>query len=616
MQQSAKQIYKRLLSYTFDFKVPALFAIIGMLGYAAMDALFVQLMQPFIDDGLTERNAEVLKMAPIVVVLLVIGRGIFNYMASYCLSYVGSQVVRKLRQSLFEHMLFLPVSFHDQHSNGEMISKITFDTEQVQQAVTRALQVMIREGAFVLFLLVVMFNASWQLSLIFLVVIPIVGVIVNLVSKRFRKISKNIQDAMGEVTRSSEQMLAGHKVIHGFGGQDKEISHFADVNNRNRQQRVKMDATRALSVSVIQIIAASAMALILAIIAMPEMIDTISSGTFVSLTTSMMMMLRPLKQLANVNSDLQRGIAAATSIFEILDKEQEKNTGKREANSVKGEIAVSGVTFRYPGKDEAVIKSLSLQIPAGQSIALVGRSGSGKSTLSNLLPRFYDWDEGEITLDGVKLQNYTLSSLRKQFALVSQQVVLFNDTIANNIMYGLERAYTQEELEQVAKQAHVWEFVKDLPEGLNTMVGENGVMLSGGQRQRIAIARAIVKNAPILILDEATSALDTESERLIQQALDNLMKDKTSIVIAHRLSTIEQSDCIYVLDQGRIVEQGKHQALLEQKAFMPRYARCSMVIRHESPRAQLVSAPGVVKYLTAAFVRSILVTELFAKGPV
>ncbi|QTL35031.1 lipid A export permease/ATP-binding protein MsbA [Pseudoalteromonas viridis] len=574
MQQSAKQIYKRLLSYTFDFKVPALFAIIGMLGYAAMDALFVQLMQPFIDDGLTERNAEVLKMAPIVVVLLVIGRGIFNYMASYCLSYVGSQVVRKLRQSLFEHMLFLPVSFHDQHSNGEMISKITFDTEQVQQAVTRALQVMIREGAFVLFLLVVMFNASWQLSLIFLVVIPIVGVIVNLVSKRFRKISKNIQDAMGEVTRSSEQMLAGHKVIHGFGGQDKEITHFADVNNRNRQQRVKMDATRALSVSVIQIIAASAMALILAIIAMPEMIDTISSGTFVSLTTSMMMMLRPLKQLANVNSDLQRGIAAATSIFEILDKEQEKNTGKLEADSVKGEIAVSGVTFRYPGKDEAVIKSLSLQIPAGQSIALVGRSGSGKSTLSNLLPRFYDWDEGEITLDGVKLQDYTLSSLRKQFALVSQQVVLFNDTIANNIMYGLERAYTQEELEQVAKQAHVWEFVKDLPEGLNTMVGENGVMLSGGQRQRIAIARAIVKNAPILILDEATSALDTESERLIQQALDNLMKDKTSIVIAHRLSTIEQSDCIYVLDQGRIVEQGKHQALLEQKGIYA--ALCQM----------------------------------------
>ncbi|WP_125782064.1 lipid A export permease/ATP-binding protein MsbA [Pseudoalteromonas rubra] len=574
MQQSAKQIYKRLLSYTFDFKVPALFAIIGMLGYAAMDALFVQLMQPFIDDGLTERNAEVLKMAPIVVVLLVIGRGIFNYMASYCLSYVGSQVVRKLRQSLFEHMLFLPVSFHDQHSNGEMISKITFDTEQVQQAVTRALQVMIREGAFVLFLLVVMFNASWQLSLIFLVVIPIVGVIVNLVSKRFRKISKNIQDAMGEVTRSSEQMLAGHKVIHGFGGQDKEINHFADVNNRNRQQRVKMDATRALSVSVIQIIAASAMALILAIIAMPEMIDTISSGTFVSLTTSMMMMLRPLKQLANVNSDLQRGIAAATSIFEILDKEQEKNTGKLEADSVKGEIAVSGVTFRYPGKDEAVIKSLSLQIPAGQSIALVGRSGSGKSTLSNLLPRFYDWDEGDITLDGVKLQDYTLSSLRKQFALVSQQVVLFNDTIANNIMYGLERAYTQEELEQVAKQAHVWEFVKDLPEGLNTMVGENGVMLSGGQRQRIAIARAIVKNAPILILDEATSALDTESERLIQQALDNLMKDKTSIVIAHRLSTVEQSDCIYVLDQGRIVEQGKHQALLEQKGIYA--ALCQM----------------------------------------
>ncbi|MBQ4848899.1 lipid A export permease/ATP-binding protein MsbA [Pseudoalteromonas sp. MMG012] len=564
MQMSAKQIYKRLLAYTLDYRGVAICAVIGMLGYAAMDALFVRLMQPFIDDGLNDRNVDVLSWAPIVVIVLVIGRGVFNYMASYCLTYVGSQVVRALRQELFEHMLFLPVSFHDKHSNGEMISKITFDTEQVQQAITRALQVIVREGAFVVFLLFVMFGASWQLSSVFLIIIPIVALIVSVVSKRFRKISKNIQDAMGEVTRGSEQMLAGHKVIHNFGGQQREIDKFATVNNKNRQQRVKMDATRALSVSVIQILAASAMALILAIIAMPSMINTITSGAFVALLTSMMMMLRPLKQLANVNSDLQRGISAAQSVFAILDTEKEGDQGTTPLVTAKGLISVKSVTFCYPTKENPVIQSLDLKVNAGESVALVGRSGSGKSTLSNLLPRFYDIQHGSIELDGVNIQEYSLLDLRRQFAVVSQQVVLFNDTIANNIMYGLETPLSDDALIAVTKQAHAWEFIEGLPDGLHTMVGENGVMLSGGQRQRLAIARAIVKDAPILILDEATSALDTESERLIQQALDNLMKDKTSIVIAHRLSTIEKSDRIYVLEQGRIVEQGTHTTLLEQ----------------------------------------------------
>jgi subfamily B ATP-binding cassette protein MsbA len=564
-QHNAKQIYKRLFSYTYDFKLAAIFSVIGMLGYAAMDAQFIRLMQPFIDDGLTSRNTEVLTWAPVVVIVLVLGRGVFNYMASYCLSYVGSRVVQKLRQQLFEHMLFLPVSFHDQHSNGELISKITFDTEQVQQAITRALQVIIREGAFVVFLLYVMFEANWKLSSIFLTVIPIVAVIVAVVAKRFRKISKNIQDAMGGVTRGSEQMLAGHKVIHGYGGQDKEIANFAQVNNQNRQQRVKMDATRAISVSIIQFLAAGAMALILAIIAMPSVIDTITSGTFVVLLSSMMMMLKPLKQLANVNVELQRGITAAQSIFEILDLDIEKDTGTLKLEKAKGNIEVNNVTFTYPTKDEPVLSNLSLKIRAGENIALVGRSGSGKSTLSSLLPRFYDFKEGEILLDEHNISDYPLKDLRAQFAIVSQQVVLFNDTLANNICYGADRVLTEQEIIEIAKKAHVWEFVKDLPQGLNTVVGENGVMLSGGQRQRIAIARAIVKDAPILILDEATSALDTESERLIQAALDELMKEKTSIVIAHRLSTIENADCIYVLDKGKVIEQGDHKSLLAQK---------------------------------------------------
>ena len=563
MDQSTTQIYKRLVSYVGTYKSVAFVAIIGMIGYSAMDALFIQLMKPFIDQGLNQRNTEVLKYAPFVVIALVLGRGVFNFMSSYCLSYVGSQVVRSLRQELFEHILHLPVSFHDKNSTGDLISKITFDTEQVQQAITKALLIVVREGAFVVFLLAVMFYTSWQLSLIFLVIIPLVAIIVAVVSKRFRHISKNIQSAMGQVTRSSEQMLSGHKVIHGFGGQDQEINHFSKINNHNRQQRIKMDATKALSVSIIQILAASAMAVILWAVSLPSMIDTITSGDFMALIASMMMLLRPLKQLANVNSDMQRGISAAQSIFLVLDEEMEKDTGTVSVDKVKGLIEVKNVTFKYPTKDEAVLNDLSLTIEAGESIALVGRSGSGKSTISNLLPRYYDLElPSEILLDGIALQDYKLTDLRRQFALVSQQVVLFNDTIANNICYGIKHDVSVEELEQVAKQAHVWEFVKDLPEQLNTMVGENGVMLSGGQRQRIAIARAILKDAPILILDEATSALDTESEKLIQQALETLMKDKTSIVIAHRLSTIENSDRIYVIDNGRVIENGDHSSLL------------------------------------------------------
>jgi subfamily B ATP-binding cassette protein MsbA len=563
MDQSTTQIYKRLISYVGAFKSVAVVAVVGMIGYSGMDALFIQLMKPFIDEGLNQRNTEVLKYAPFVVIALVIGRGIFNFMSSYCLSYVGSQVVRSLRQELFDHILHLPVSFHDKNSTGDLISKITFDTEQVQQAITKALLIVVREGAFVIFLLALMFYTSWQLSLIFLVIIPLVALIVAIVSKRFRHISKNIQSAMGQVTRSSEQMLSGHKVIHGFGGQEQEVSKFSKINNHNRQQRIKMDATKALSVSIIQILAASAMAVILWVVSMPSMIDTISSGDFVVLISSMMMLLRPLKQLANVNSDMQRGISAAQSIFLILDENIEKDTGTVSVKKAKGLIEVKNVTFKYPTKDEPVLNDLTLTIEAGQSIALVGRSGSGKSTISNLLPRYYDLNlPSEILLDGVPLSDYKLTDLRRQFALVSQQVVLFNDTIANNICYGIQREISQTELQKVAKQAHVWEFVKDLPEKLNTMVGENGVMLSGGQRQRIAIARAILKDAPILILDEATSALDTESEKLIQHALDDLMKDKTSIVIAHRLSTIENSDKIYVIDNGRVIESGDHTSLL------------------------------------------------------
>ncbi|AIY65629.1 lipid A export permease/ATP-binding protein MsbA [Pseudoalteromonas piratica] len=562
---TSSDYYKRLLTYVKPHKLAATFAIIGMLGYAAMDGLFVYLMDPFIEQGLTAKNQEVMKWAPVVVILLVLFRGVFNFVSSYCLANVGSHVVMAIRKELFAKLLHLPVSFHDQHSTGELISKITFDAEQVQTAITKALITIVREGAFVVFLVINMLVASWQLSLLFILVVPIVAGIVSIVSKRFRVIAKRIQDAMGGVTRASEQMVKGHKVIHSFGGQEIEQQRFADVNNRNRQQRVKMDATKALSVASIQIIAASAIAMVLAAIGF-KLVEPISTGAFVSLLTAMMMMLRPLKQLSNVNVELQRGIAAAKSIFDILDLENEKDTGSKTLEKCQGHITIEGLSFAYPNTERNILNELSMDIKPGQSVALVGRSGSGKSTLSNLLPRFYDtYTNGDIKLDGLSVNTFDLTWLREQFAIVSQQVVLFNDTIENNITYGFKGDITPEKLQKIVEQSHVWEFVKDLPEGLQTIVGEDGVMLSGGQRQRIAIARALLKNAPILILDEATSALDTESEKLIQHALNDLMKGRTSIVIAHRLSTIENSDVIYVLDKGQIIESGSHAELIEKQ---------------------------------------------------
>ncbi len=562
---TSSDYYKRLLTYVKPHKLAATFAIIGMLGYAAMDGLFVYLMDPFIEQGLTAKNQEVMKWAPVVVILLVLFRGVFNFVSSYCLANVGSHVVMAIRKELFAKLLHLPVSFHDQHSTGELISKITFDAEQVQTAITKALITIVREGAFVIFLVINMLIASWQLSLLFILVVPIVAGIVSIVSKRFRVIAKRIQDAMGGVTRASEQMVKGHKVIHSFGGQEIEQQRFADVNNRNRQQRVKMDATKALSVASIQIIAASAIAMVLAAIGF-KLVEPISTGAFVSLLTAMMMMLRPLKQLSNVNVELQRGIAAAKSIFDILDLENEKDSGSKTLEKCQGHITIESLSFAYPNTERNILNELSMDIKPGQSVALVGRSGSGKSTLSNLLPRFYDtYTNGDIKLDGLSVNTFDLTWLREQFAIVSQQVVLFNDTIENNITYGFKGDITPEKLQKIVEQSHVWEFVKDLPEGLQTIVGEDGVMLSGGQRQRIAIARALLKNAPILILDEATSALDTESEKLIQHALNDLMKGRTSIVIAHRLSTIESSDVIYVLDKGQIIESGSHAELIEKQ---------------------------------------------------
>jgi subfamily B ATP-binding cassette protein MsbA len=560
--ENEPKVVKRFLTYLAPFKFPFFIAILGMLGYAGIDAYVISQLQPMIDVGLKDTSSDFLRIAALAIVPLFIIRGLFNFMGSYTLSWISSQVVMKMRQQLFDKYIHLPVEFHDHQSAGALISKVTFDTEQVANAAGKAFLILIREGAFVIGLLVVMFINSWQLSLIFLLIGPVVGIIVSMVSKRFRKISKAIQKAMGSLTTGVEQVVKGHKVVLMFGGQKLESDKFQQTNNNNRQQTMKLATTQILSVSTIQVIASIALAFVLYLASTPTMLNELSPGVFVAVVLSMMALLKPLKQITTVNNEFQKGMAACASIFELLDQDIEMDTGNKELTRAQGNLEFKDVTFTYPSKSQPALRHVSFVVNAGQTIALVGRSGSGKSTLSSLLTRFYRPESGEICIDGVAINDVTLTSLRRQFALVSQQVTLFNDTIANNIAYGCADKVTREQIIQAAKAAHVSEFVAQQENGFETIIGENGVALSGGQRQRIAIARAILADSPILILDEATSALDTESEKLIQQALEELQKSRTNIVIAHRLSTIESADLILVVEQGEVVERGTHSELL------------------------------------------------------
>jgi len=555
------QTFKRLLTYVKPYRAGFIVAIMGMLGYAAIDTYFFSMLQPLIDEGLTGKDPDFMKYAPVFVIVAFIIRGIFHFVANYCLAWVGNNVVTDLRQQLFDHILTLPVAFHDKESTGSLISKLTYDTEQVLQATSKAILTLVQQGAFVIGLLIVMFYNSWQLSLIFLLITPVIAAIVTYVSKRFREVSKNIQNAMGEVTNAAEQTFNGHKVVVTFGGQQRESERFAKINKQNRQQRMKLVATKAASVPIIQIIASVALAFVLYVANLDSMKENLTPGVFTLILTNMVMLLRPLKLLTTVNSEFQKGMAACVSIFDVLDCQPEPDTGSKLLTKSQGKVEFKDVSFHYQGEQKKALNKLSFIAHPGESIAFVGRSGSGKSTMTSLLLRFYNASSGVITIDDINIQEYKLHDLRKQFAYVSQQVVLFNDTIANNIAYGNPKA-SREDIIAAAKSAHVLEFTNNMPEGIDTNIGENGGMLSGGQRQRVAIARALLCDAPILILDEATSALDTESERHIQDALQLLQKNRTSIVIAHRLSTIENADKILVLEQGEIIEQGDHQTLL------------------------------------------------------
>ena len=556
------KIFARFRQYLKAYKLAFFIAIVGMICYSTIDVLVISQLKTVIDDSLGKGNYEYLRLAAYCIVPIFILRGIFNFMGTYTVAWIGSNIVMTMRQTLFSQYIHLPVEYHDKNSTGSLISKVIYDTEQVSNAAGKALLTMVQEGALVIGLFVSMFYYSWQLSLIFLLIGPVVAIIVSVVSKRFRQVSKRIQHTMGTLTSSVEQALKGHKVVLMFGGQTLEDKQFSQKNNHNRQQNMKLIVARILSVSSIQVIASIALAFVLFVASYPNLVESLTPGIFVNVVVNMVMLLKPLKQLTTVNSEFQRGMAACASIFDVMDQQIEVDEGKHHIGRAKGAIEFKDVTFFYPNKHNPALQNISFKVQPGHTCALVGRSGSGKSTIASLLTRFYDNQQGEIRLDDVVLNNIPLKNLRQQFALVSQHVVLFNDTIANNIAYGSTGPVDRDKIMAAAKTAHVMEFLEQLPEGIDTVVGENGFMLSGGQRQRIAIARALFIDAPVLILDEATSALDTESERLIQDALDKLQQNRTSIVVAHRLSTIENADTILVIEAGQIIEQGSHQDLL------------------------------------------------------
>ncbi|WP_114890201.1 lipid A ABC transporter ATP-binding protein/permease MsbA [Haemophilus influenzae] len=562
---STLQTFKRLWPMIKPFKAGLIASGIALVFNALADSGLIYLLKPLLDDGFGKANHSFLKIMAFVVVGMIILRGVTNFISNYCLAWVSGKVVMTMRRRLFKHLMFMPVSFFDRNSTGKLLSRITYDSEMIASSSSGSLITIVREGAYIISLLAVMFYTSWELTLVLFVIGPIIAVLITIVSKIFRKLSKNLQDSMGELTATTEQMLKGHKVVISFGGQFVEEERFNKVSNNMRRKGMKMVTADSISDPVVQIIASFALVAVLFLATTPLIAeDNLSAGSFTVVFSSMLAMMRPLKSLTNVNSQFQRGMAACQTLFAILDLEPEKDNGTYKAEPAKGELEFKNVSFAYQGKEELALNNISFSVPAGKTVALVGRSGSGKSTIANLVTRFYDIEQGEILLDSVNIQDYRLSNLRENCAVVSQQVHLFNDTIANNIAYAAQDKYSREEIIAAAKAAYALEFIEKLPQGFDTVIGENGASLSGGQRQRLAIARALLRNSPVLILDEATSALDTESERAIQSALDELKKDRTVIVIAHRLSTIENADEILVIDHGEIRERGNHKALLEQ----------------------------------------------------
>ncbi|HJP98772.1 MAG TPA: lipid A export permease/ATP-binding protein MsbA [Rhodanobacteraceae bacterium] len=562
VQASDAAVYRRLLALLRPFRIVVAATVLGMIADAACMTLFARVIKPLIDKLFVTHDPHVIFWMPIIIVSIFFVRSIAVYIETYGSAYVGRGVVQDMRRRIFGKYLQMPASFFDRESSGQQISRITYTSEQVAQATTDSAKTAIVDGLTVAGLVGVMLWTNWKLSLALLVMVPTIGVLVTYVGRRYRRINVTIQAVIGRVTGAVEEVVGAHREVKVFGGQDYESGRFEEVTDRARKLNVKVAATNGLSTAFVQLAAAIALALIVFFATRPFMLNQLTAGAFATLFLCMGGIMPSLKRLTTVQSNIQRGLAAAAELFGILDAPMEEDSGAVRLERCRGDIEFRDVHLTYPGADRAALRGVSLDCPHGTITALVGRSGSGKSTMASLIPRFYEPTSGTVFLDGKPLGEYTLRSLRAQIAWVGQDVVLFDDTIARNIAYGALADADEARIVAAAEAANAMEFIRGLPDGIHSRVGEGGALLSGGQRQRIAVARALLKDAPILVLDEATSALDTESERLIQDALSRLMKNRTTLVIAHRLSTVEHADQIVVLDAGRIVERGTHAELL------------------------------------------------------
>lgn len=564
LQYTGWQVYKRLLGYTKRYKWVLLIGILANIGFALIEVWFVDSIKYLINGLKAEVKDQhfLLVKTPLVIISAILLRGVFNFIATYCMGLTGRKVVQTLREELYEHYLYQPMSFFSKWNPGKLLSTLTYNTEQIAIASSSAITQALRAGGTVVFIIIFMLLNSWKLTLYLLVLIPIIAWVVSISTKRFKKISKNIQGSVGNITQSAEAAIKSQQVIKMFGTVEKEVTAFKVSANRNRQQDMKLIATKGISSPVIQFIAGIGFTAIIYFGSVEILAGKMDGGDFVAFISLMFLILRPLKELTNVNTELQKGVAGAQSVFEILDLPAEVDQGTLELARAQGNVEFKNVSFAYNQQDGNILSDVSFTVKKGQTIALVGRSGSGKTTIASLLQRLFNIEQGQILIDDKPIEELTLASLRQQIATVSQSVILFNDTVANNIAYGQAETVDESLIIAAAKNANAWDFIQKLPEQLATNIGDNGSLLSGGQRQRLAIARAMLKDAPILILDEATSALDTESERHIQDALLELMKDRTTLVVAHRLSTIESADKILVVNEGEVVESGSHQELL------------------------------------------------------
>ena len=585
-QQSSLKVYLRLLKYVVPYSGLFAISIFGFLIFASTQPMLGYMLKFFVD-GLNNPNAglfsevpwllehapwlaslPLLQAVPLLIVVIALWQGVGSFLGNYYLARVSMGLVQDLRTALFNNLLTLPNRYFDNHNSGHLISRITYNVTMVTGAATDAIKVVVREGMTVLFLFASLLWMNWKLTLVMLAILPVIGVMVSSASKKFRKQSKKIQVAMGDVTHVASETIQGYRVVRSFGGEDYERQRFFEAAEDNKNKQLRMVKTSAVYTPSLQLVIYSAMAVLMFLVLLLR--GDASTGDLVAYITLAGLLPKPIRQLSEVSSTIQKGVAGAESIFEQLDEAPEVDHGTQERERVSGRLEVRNLSFQYPGTEKSVLNDISFVAEPGQMVALVGRSGSGKSTLASLIPRFYHHEQGQILIDGLDVEEYSLRNLRQHIALVTQHVTLFNDSVTNNIAYGDLAGAPIEQVRQAAEAAYAAEFIDKLPQGFDTLVGENGVLLSGGQRQRLAIARALLKNAPLLILDEATSALDTESERHIQAALDEVMKGRTTLVIAHRLSTIEKADLILVMDQGQIVERGNHAELLAQNGY---YAR-------------------------------------------